>query len=209
MKSIGQVLTAHRTKLGWSVDRLSRETNVPAPFIISLEAEEFASLPTPALVQGYVQLLANALHIPQETALALLRRDLPPLGKNEMWSKSERLPLQRWRWLHPRTLSLVLLVVTVVSAGLFVGYQWMNLGRPPELAVESLENYAVVTSPLTITGHTDPKATVTVNTEIVSLDASGRFRYEITLPPGERTLVITSTDAQGRKSEAVYFVTVE
>jgi len=67
----------------------------------------------------------------------------------------------------------------------------------------------VITSEYTLTGQTDPQATLTINTEAVSLDTQGRFAHQLSLPPGERTIVVEATDLHGRQSEQVFFVTVE
>ena len=97
----------------------------------------------------------------------------------------------------------------LLGAAIFLAVQWRRLGDAPVLEVTSLENLSIVTTPITVTGKTEPNTTVTINTEIVSLDPQGRFRYELNLPPGERTVVVQATDSRGRQNEAVYFVTVE
>lgn len=210
MKTIGQVISSHRQKQGWSQEKLAQVTQVPLTCIQALEEERFADLPTAALTQGYVQLLAHVLVIPTETALALLRRDLPqPAAQPSLWSKSQRFPLRRGRWWHPQAFSALGFGLLLVAAATFVTYQWRRLTDLPSLEVDTLENQTLVASPLTIDGQTEPQATLTINTEIVSLDPSGKFHYELALPPGERTIVIRATDSRGRQNEAVYFVTVE
>lgn len=209
MKSIGQVISAHRQKQGWSLEHLAVETSISLEYVQALEENEFTKLPTQALVQGYVQLIAEALHIPQETALALLRRDLPSTGGNSLTSRSERNPLTRNRWFHPQMFSTALGVVIIFVAALFLGNQWQRLAQPPRLVVSNLENQAVVASPVKIQGQTDPEATLTINTEMVSLDPQGNFQYDLPLPPGERTIVVETTNSRGQKAEQVFFITVE
>ncbi len=209
MKSIGQVISANRQKKGWSLERLASETNIPVEFVQALEDNQFELLPTQTLVQGYVQLISQALHIPQETSLALLRRDLPITSFATPKSRSERNPLLRQRWIHPQMFSTSLLGLVVILAGIFLWQQWGKLAQPPQLEVKNLENQSVVSSPLQIQGKTTPESTLTINTEVVSLDTSGNFQYALTLPAGERTIVIEATDSRGQKSAQVFFVTVE
>lgn len=209
MKSIGQVISTHRQKQGWSLEHLAAETNIAVEYVQALEDNEFTKLPTPTLVQGYVRLIAQALHIPQETALALLRRDLPSEIGGSPLSRSERQPLHKKRWFHPQMFSSGLVAMIVIFSALFLWNEWRKLARPPKLVVTNLENQVVVASPVTIQGQTDPKATLTINTEIVSLDLQGNFQYELPLPPGERTIVVETTDSRGQKAEQVYFITVE
>lgn len=209
MKTIGEIISTHRQKQGWSQERLAKETQVPLKCIQALEEERFTDLPTATLTTGYVQLISQSLHIPSETAIALLRRDLPATTNQKLSSRSERFPLGRMRWWQPQFFSVITVIVFGLVATLWLGIQWRQLSDTPDLEVASLENLAIVSSPLEITGQTDPQATLTINTEIVSLDPQGKFRYTLELPPGERTVVVQSTDARGRQTEAVYFVTVE
>lgn len=209
MKTIGEIISHHRQKQGWSQEKLAKATQVPLTCIQALEADKFADLPTNTLTQGYVQLIAQALHIPTETALALLRRDLPKSEPQKIWSHSERFPLRYKRWWRPQIFSLISLATFLMLALGFLVYQWRQLSDVPDLQVNALENQSLIQSPVEITGRTDPQSTLTINTQIVSLDPQGKFRFELALPPGERTIVIQSTDSRGRQNEAVYFVTVE
>lgn len=209
MKTIGEIISHHRQKQGWSQERLAKSTLVPLNCIQALEADKFDDLPTNTLTQGYVQLIAQALHIPTETALALLRRDLPKSQPANLWSHSERFPLGYKRWWRPQIFSLISVGFFLLVALGFLLFQWRRLSDVPDLAISNLVNQSIIESPIEISGQTDPQATLTINTQIVSLDPQGRFKFELALPPGERTIVIQSTDSRGRQNEAVYFVTVQ
>jgi len=209
MKNIGQVIATHRQKQGWSLEHLAAETNIPLEYVQALEDNNFDLLPTQTLVQGYVQLIAQALHVPQETALAILRRDLPKSPVGSSTSRSERNPLKKNRWIHPQMFSTGLVVMIIMLAAVFLWNEWRKIAQPPKLEVTNLENQAVVASPVKIQGQTDPETTLTINTEIVSLDTQGNFQYELPLPAGERTVVVQTTDSRGQKAEQVFFITVQ
>lgn len=211
MKSLGEIISTYRQKKGWSLQKLATETKVDTKVIRHLEADEFDRLPTKSLVQGYVQLIALALQIPEETALALLRRDFPNPKNNYHW-QPQQLKLNSWKnrlsWSSAQSF-LAILIVVVISLLVLIGWKWRQLGRSPQLIVTKPINQAIVSSPVEITGSTSPKAILTINTEIVSLDSQGNFKYQLELPAGERSLVVEATDAQGRQSEVIYFITVE
>lgn len=212
MKSIGEVLAESRQKRGWSQQRLAQETTVPVEFIKQLEKQDYHQLPARSLVQGYIQLMANALRIPEDTALALFRRDFP-LDSTVKPTVRRSSALSRWGsstlWWQPKIISVAGVLVLLLLIASILLIQWQKLGQPPQLKVTSLENHSLITSPVNVTGQTDPGATVTINTEIVSLDQQGNFSYEMELPSGERSIVIQARDARGNLTEEVYFVTVE
>lgn len=221
MKTLSQLLADHRQKQGWSIPYLAEKTKVPSTFIEALEKEKFNDLPAKALVHSYVNLLAHALHIPLETAIAMLRRDLPAYADNDqdlvglgkITNRRSRLSIKKIFspafWLRPTSLALLVVTIALVSAAVFLSSQWHRLGKPPTLVINNLTNAAVISSEYTLTGQTDPQATLTINTEAVSLDTQGRFTHQLSLPPGERTIVVEATDLHGRQSEQVFFVTVE
>lgn len=210
MKSLAQVLADARQKRGWSQQHLSQETSVPEEFIARIEKQEFTQLPPRSLVKGYIQLLANALHIPEETALALFRRDFPQqpdsAQKSTSWTDWST---KKNSWWKPQLVPLIAVGIVIFLTISILLMQWQHLGQPPQLQVTSLTEHAVVASPISVTGKTDSGATVTINTEIVSLDPQGNFNYQMELPPGERSIVVQARDAQGRLSEKVFFITVE
>lgn len=206
MKTIGSVLQEYRQKHHLSVAELARRTSIAEEFVDAIEQEDKSRLPAMSLVQGYIRLIAAEIGLPEETALALFRRDLQ--------TKSEqKIPLRqhkRWRFFFtPRLLSLSLFWGSILVAALWLLFHWQQIVRPPQLSVSAPKNYDIVHSPLTVNGQTDPEISLTINTEVISLDPQGRFSHELTLPPGERTVVIQATDRRGRTSEAIIFVTVE
>ncbi len=211
MKTLGQVLRSYREKKQMTVGGLSRRTAIPVQVIENLEAENYTSLPAAPLVRGYVLLLAQETGISEETALALYRRDVDPT-----LSHTTQLPrrLRRgWKLKNliftPRFLSLLALIAITLLGTLYASWQWFALSQPPSLSVSQPTNQETLTSPVTVTGSTSPDNTVTINTEVITLDLEGNFRYDLPLPPGERAIVITAEDSRGRRAEKILFVTVE
>lgn len=209
MRSIGQVIRTYRERQQWSIQRLAKETSVPVETLQALEEERFNDLPAAPLVRGYLQLIAGTLGIPEETAVALWRRDAPSSQAESLQSRSEMMPFRGKSWWRPQIVSWLGFAVVVVAVVGVLIWQWREVGRPPDLTVNTLENFAILEAPVQVQGRTDPDATLTINTQLVSLDPQGNFSFPLDLPPGERTIVVQSTDAQGRVAEAIYFVTVE
>lgn len=208
MKTFGQTLASAREKHNLSHATLSKKLHIPVETLIALEQEKSENLPAQPLVRGYVQLLARALELNEDGLLALWRRDFA-VNKKVVIPQSRR--RQYWfvrQNFSPRNFSLALLLIAGVLGSFFVFLQWRRLNQPPELSMSAPENMSIVNSPLKVTGRTHPNNTVVINTVPISLDPQGRFEQELTLPPGERAIVVSAKDNRGRESETILFVTV-
>ncbi len=213
MKTLSQVITSERQKRKLSLEQLRARTQIPIDVLKALESSSFETLPPPTLVLGALDLLAEEFDIEAETLHALYRRD----GGNTPASSTQKSKRKNRSWktrlrfhlLSPRGLSWAVsgLVITLAIAG--IGWQWWSLSQPPELTVaEPLDN-GVLQNPVRISGRTNPENTLTVNTEVLSLDQTGNFATSLTLPTGQRTLVIEATDQRGRINQVVRFIQVE
>ncbi len=206
MKTIGQTLRQYREKRGMSSAQLAKDTRVPLQFIESLENEQYDNMPAFAFAQGYILLLAPEIGLSDETALALLRRDIPL--QNVIATRART---RRWRdrVISPRFLSSGVLGLLFVLCAALLLYQWQRLGKPPKLTVYEPTNTSIVRSPVRVSGQSDPNSSVTINTHVVSLDPQGNFSFDLELPEGERAVVIQATDHRSRRSEQILFITVE
>lgn len=213
MKTLHQILQAARQERKLSVSALHQQTTVPVQLIQALEAGQYQELPPPALVQGALQLLAEELELDPEALFALYRRDgqieseskvSAPTRRNQGWRT-----IIRYHLFSPRGLSWTLAGGIFLLAASGLTWQWWQLSQPPELTISSPQNNTVVNNPVRIQGSTQVENTVTINTEVLSIDQDGKFSTTQTLQPGERTLVIEATDQRGRTQQSVIFIKVE
>jgi cytoskeletal protein RodZ len=214
MKTLNQLLVTARQRHHLSLAQLHQRTLIPRPVLEALEAGDYANLPPAALVQGALEILAEELDVDSDTLLALYRRDgAQSFSSTTSGSTTRRRRTWRQRLrfhvLSPRGVSWAAAGGVLILATLGLSWQWWQLSQPPELAVSQPADYATLTNPVTIAGKTQAENTVTINTEVVSLDLEGNFSTVLTLPPGERTLVIEATDQRGRSQQVVRFIRIE
>ncbi len=70
--------------------------------------------------------------------------------------------------------------------------------KKPSLDVSSPKNGDTVNStPITITGQTDPGDTITINSRLAIVDKDGKFSYTMDLSDGDNKLHFVATDAAG------------
>jgi len=177
----GERLRQVRVSQKREIHDVSRELNIPLHILVALEADDYAALPQPAFVRGYLRSYAKFLGIDanalvarfgeiyaadtgRTTAQTLHDSPLKPLAKI-----SSRQQKRSWRWL--RWLLLVLVVVTV----LYTLAQWLTddaeVAQPlaPVSPVETLEILPVpqVTAQPTTTPLTLPTAPVSQTDRLV------------------------------------------
>ena len=66
--------------------------------------------------------------------------------------------------------------------------------------IDPLDESVVGTSNVVISGQTAPEAVVSVNGEVVDVDASGKFAAPVTLDEGPNTFDIIATDLDGNEA---------
>ena len=83
----------------------------------------------------------------------------------------------------------------------FILYQFRSNFFNPQVYIISPKDGAIVNSTrLTVLGKTDPNATVTVNSFLVSLNNDGEFRKVINVFPGKSTITIKVITKFGRQT---------
>src|SRR5437773_895744 len=78
MSSVGSHLRELRERRGVSLEEISRSTRVLSPRLQALEADNFAALPAPAFVRGFIRAYCQALGEHPDAALALYEASRPP-----------------------------------------------------------------------------------------------------------------------------------
>jgi hypothetical protein len=81
---------------------------------------------------------------------------------------------------------------------------------PPELRIASPSNNLLTNNPtLTITGMTDPTATITINDTPVDVTKNGFFEHTVILIEGDNTFDIIATNRRGLTTKKVFLVTLD
>ncbi len=198
--TVGEVLRLERTSHHLSLDQLSKRTRIRREYLEALESNEFSKLPAAAFVKGYIKTYARVFGFDHEPLMALLRRDYKESAKGKLVPREFIKPvLKRGRSFTPITLFAVSLASVFLSLIGYVGFQWYNLNKPPDLIVSSPQDDATVASRVVVEGKTVPEAVVTVNSEPVSIRPDGSFATEVYLASeGISSITVEATDRRGK-----------
>ena len=87
--SPGATLATARTALGWSVDEVASQLKLAKRQIVAIEADDYASLPEPAVIRGFIRAYAKLLKLEVAPLLTLINADIPR-ARHEQAEKLEK-----------------------------------------------------------------------------------------------------------------------
>lgn len=210
-KTVGEMLKEERLRSRLTLSELATKTKIRLAYLKSLEENRFEDLPSATFVKGYIRTYAKFFGLDHRPLLALLRRDYGQSAKGRLVLREFIKPMMadRWQW-SGVTLIALLAAGSFLSLLIYVGVQWYNLNKPPELVVTAPEDRSLVAAQVKVEGRTHPEATLTVNLAPVALRPDGSFTTEVFLSrEGATTITVEATDRRGRTSLEQRTVVVE
>ena len=123
----GKTLAAQREALGWSVEQVADQLKLAVRQVVALEAGDYANLPGPAVVRGFVRAYAKIMKLDPAPLVAMIALDTAPapdttpttVRRDKPTSFSEvRFPTNGKRSRPPY--GLIAGVVVVIGAGIAV-----------------------------------------------------------------------------------------
>lgn len=210
MKTVGEILKNARTKKDISKKEIAKKTKINLEYIKALEDNDFKNLPESAFVKGFIRNYANVVDLNPEQALAVFRRDYDQDVKGQVVPRTlAEKKLDKRSFFNPKTTIIVSLSALFIVLFAYLFYQYRLLAAAPPLEISNPEEGDKVRASLTITGKTDPQATLTINNQQVSLEPDGSFSQPLVLTEGTRTITIKSTSRSGKVRSVQRTVNVE
>ena len=200
MKTIGQMLQEKRVADGLSLEQVEKETKIRKKFLLAIESDNYASIPSQAYAKGFVKNYSEYLGFNSRTMMAFFRRQTAEAPKSSILPKGVAEPLNRSRITLTPSRFLVIVVVILLSAFLlYFGSQYRKLQIPPAVSLESpKQNLVTSDNRVDVIGTTDPDATVTINSIGVLVRSDGKFFDQVQLFPGNNTVTVMVTSRYGK-----------
>jgi cytoskeleton protein RodZ len=119
----GKALASQREAMGWSVEQVAEQLKLQVRQVVALEAGDYAALPGPAVVRGFVRAYAKILKLDAAPLVAMIELETPAVPdtsanvrreKPAKFSESSRFPLHGKRNSLP--LGWIAVAVVVVAA---------------------------------------------------------------------------------------------
>jgi len=200
MVRLGERLSEERKKQGFTLLEVSKSTKIRANFLEAIEKGEYKNLPSSAYAQGFVKNYINFLGLPEKEFLALLRRE---------FKEEEFLGVLPESFTKPKEISLVglrLKRALVLGSGIilllavYMFFQYKSVIFNPSLSVINPPENSITSQVINVAGTTDPASVVTVNNLPVFVDNNGNYTKEISLFPGNNTIIVKTVNSFGKTS---------
>lgn len=200
MIRVGQKFREERMRRGLSIEDVSRGTKIRPSFISAIERGEYHKIPSASYAKGFVRNYAEYLGLSSREMLALFRREFD-VEKHikvlpESYTRHTEIPLKRARV----RFTILGIAAILFLLGAFLFYQYRSAFFSPALTIETPKESVLETTDVTVTGKTEPSATVTVNNTPVALDEDGKFRKTVTVFPGKSVIIIRAKNRLGKES---------
>jgi hypothetical protein len=104
----------------------------------------------------------------------------------------------------PKTLFTVGSVGLVVGLLIYIALGVQSFLAPPSLAIDQPKvDTKVLENKVTVAGFTDPTASLTINGELVTVSADGKFKQDIAMIPGLNNLEFVSVNRVGKVTKQI------
>jgi cytoskeletal protein RodZ len=200
MVRAGQKLKEQRIIKGLTIEEVSRETKIKASYLLAIEKGEYQRLPASTYTQGFVRNYAKYLDLPDREILAIFRREFDEEKTFKILPEGlvrEDFPLHRIKLADTAKIIIVLLVILL--GYILFQYRYAIISPPLEISTPA-EEAVVLSRTITVSGKTDPNATIYVNNDTASLDNDGNFKKVINVFPGKTTIKVLAINRFGKET---------
>lgn len=202
MRKIGEFLKGERLKRKFTLSQMEKETKIKKQFIVSIETGQWGNLPEYPVVSGFIKTIAQTLEIPENIAIAHLRRDYPFDRKKILINPKPDLKLKST--LSPRIVAIVSTVLVVLAFLGYLLYQYLQYISPPKLIVKQpTDNQPVKVGEIFISGETDSDATLSVNNQKILVSEAGEFFDKIEVGQDTKQIIFVARSRYGKETEVV------
>lgn len=199
MVRAGQKLKEQRLTKGLTIEEVSKETKIKASYVSAIEKGEYQKLPPSTYIQGFVRNYAKYLDLSEQEILALFRREFDEEKTFKILPEGlvkEDFPLHRLRVAD--TAKIIILLAIILLGYILFQYRYAIISPPLEVLAPT-EGAVISSRTITVSGKTDPNATVFVNNDNVSLDSDGNFKKSINVFPGKTIIRVKAINYFGKE----------
>lgn len=189
MKRVGEILKEQRQAQNLSIKKVARQLLLKEEVITALEEENWANLPEPAYIQGYIKNYAKLLDLDSTRLLALFRGEYDARKFTKPQKRQPKRLMFTPNLIAPITLSVAIII--------FVGYllfQYTSILASPKLEIFTPSDDITTTAAIIeISGQTEKDATISIEGSLIPTDESGNFSYQIALVDGQNIIEIIAS----------------
>ena len=141
MRTVGQILKEEREKKFYPLEEIEKITKIRIELLQALEKDDYAKLPPPTFVGGFIKSYGKFLGLDTQRLLAIYRREFSE-GKNPpriLETFTNPLDRKRFRLTPAKIITSMVLILIAIFFGylwfeyrFLVGEPFLEVSQPPD-----------------------------------------------------------------------------
>lgn len=203
MRTVGQALKEAREAKFYTVDEVEKATKIRKELLLALESDDYAKLPPPTFVQGFIKNYAKFLGLDSSQLLAVFRRGFSDKKHQPRVLDAFINPVGKPRFkLTPARVLGGVVALVVITFFVYLWFQYRQFVGAPELTLTSPVDQLTTDIPtVVVEGKTEADNKITVNNQEVKVGLDGNFKEEINLSGAVNKLDISAVSRFGQKTQ--------
>ncbi len=208
--TLGDRLQTLRNESRLTIEDVASRLHISPKYLVAIESSRYRDLPGQVYAKQFVRRYAELLETDVAMAIGIFEQEYAVVTKTGPASRPLLTPRANtdfsWGRKYIRFIAAGIILVAVFA---YIGLQVIQNFLPPQLLItQPSRDIATKQTTMTITGKTDPNATVTINDEAVQTTA-GSFTLTIDLHTGLNTLKISAIKKHSSARVVIRQVLVE
>lgn len=204
--SLAETLRALRKNHGLSLEQLSQELQVQLRYLRNLERGDYAQLPAPVYLKGFLKRYADFFTTPFKDLWQLYDQERAVVVKLEKKPSQYTAIIQPLKSLRPLLTPKILIIsfasLTFLSLLGYFAYQISFLIKPPALVIDSpADDLITWDNNLVLMGRASSNAQLLINDQPIQTTKDGLFEYSLVLAQGMNTIRLVAENPFGKKTE--------
>lgn len=200
--TLGDLLKNTRLRHKLKLHHIEQFTNIRRSYIVAIENNQWDKLPSFDYAQKFILTYAKFLELDLVKIKNRINIELgnsQPETANDPQKKSNSIiPI-----ITPRTITITLVSLLLLFAGIFSYYQINHFIQTPKLTVNQPPDYTEVSvNKIDISGQTDPDNIIYINNQPLTTDKNGNFSAPIQLKEGYNIINVTAKNKIGKSITA-------
>ncbi len=191
MKKLGDILRETRQEQQLSQNEVAKELLLKPEILDAIEIGDWESLPDPAYVRGFIKNYAQLLGLDSIRLLALYRAEY---DEKKFPKKLSLYRTKKGFMFTPNKLAPLIFILTAIAFVIYIAVQYTSILAAPKLQIYTPQDDMTTTATvIEISGSTVKDAEVAVNGQLIPVDSSGNFSFQLPLSDGKNTIEIIAS----------------
>lgn len=210
--SVGEILQERRQQKRVSLEEAAAATKISVKYLAALENGDYRNLPDGIYARNFLREYCYYLKLDCQYLLELFEAEtnLIKVEENDQPVFSRQLPKRQYFFSLPKVARNIILLITIILGFVFLGLKIEQAVAPSRLTIDfPPENYVTGESKITLTGQTEHEARLSINSQEVLSDETGKFSQEVNLKEGLNVITVRAKKKYGREAAVVRQVLVK